>query len=69
MFTCPVCNKQFATEEEIKKHSLPCWKKANPHHKSKTAPRGETIITKEVDSNILDFFSSLKKGESNDSKS
>ncbi len=67
MYICPICNKGFATEAEIKKHSLPCWRKANPHHRSKTAPQGETVITEEIDSNILDFFNSFNKGENNDS--
>lgn len=61
MFVCPTCNKKYATEEEIKKHSLACWRKANPHYKSKPTPQGETIVTKEVSDDILSFFSSFKK--------
>ena len=62
MFICPTCNEKYTTEEEIKKHSLACWKKANPYHKSKSAPQGETIVTKNVSNDILDFFNSFKKG-------
>lgn len=61
MFVCPTCNKEYATEEEIKKHSMICWRKANPHYKSKSAPQGETIVTKEVSDDILSFFNSFKK--------
>lgn len=69
MYICPTCKKECATEEEIKKHSMACWRKSNPRYKSKTAPQGETIVTKEVDSNILDFFNSFKKEGDHDSKS
>lgn len=68
MFICPTCNKKCATKEEIKKHSMACWRKANPHYKSKSAPQGETITTKEVDNDILNFFNSFKRSGQNDSK-
>lgn len=69
MFICPTCDKKYATEKEIKKHSMICWKKANPHHKPKTASQGETIVIKEINNDILNFFSSFKKGiDQNDGK-
>lgn len=68
MYICPTCNKRYATKEEIKKHSMICWKKTNSHYKSKTAPRGEIIVTKEIDNNILNFFNSFKKENNYDSK-
>lgn len=68
MYTCPTCNKQLATEEDIKKHSLICWKKANPHYKSKPAPQGDTIVVREINDDITNFFSSFEKGEKYDSK-
>lgn len=68
MYICPTCNKECSSEEEIKKHSMACWRKANPHHKSKHAPQGETIVTKEISNDILDFFSSFNRGENNDGK-
>lgn len=68
MYICPTCGKEFPTEEKIKKHSLACWRKANPHYKSKPAPQGETIITKEVDNDILNFFNSFERSGQNDSK-
>lgn len=69
MFICPTCNKKCATEEEIKKHSMACWRKANPHYKSKPAPQGETVITKEVNNDVLSFFNSFERSEQNDGKS
>lgn len=63
MYICPTCKKEYSTEEEIKKHSMACWRKINPYYKSKTAPRGETIITKNANDDILNFFNSFKKGK------
>ena len=63
MYICPTCKKEYVNEEEIKKHSMACWRKANPNHKSKSAPQGETIVTKEMNDDILNFFNSFKKGE------
>lgn len=63
MYICPTCKKEYLTEEEIKKHSMACWRKTNPHYKSKEAPQGETIITKKINDNILNFFNSFKGGE------
>lgn len=61
MWICPTCNRKFEIELEITKHSLGCWKKHNPNHKSKPAPRSENITTREVKSDIMDFLSNLKK--------
>ena len=59
MFVCPNCNKEFLTEEEIKRHILPCWKRLNPGYKSKEAPQGETVVTREVNDDITNFFNSF----------
>ena len=59
MYICPNCNKKFSTEEEIKKHMLPCWKRLNPDYKSKEAPQGETIITRTINGDITKFFNSF----------
>lgn len=61
MYICPTCKKECATEEEIKKHSMACWRKANPHYKSKTPPQGETKVIKEVNNDIMNFFNSFKE--------
>lgn len=61
MYICPTCGKEFPTEEKIKKHSLACWRKANPHYKSKTPPRGETIFSRKIDNTIADFFNTFNK--------
>ena len=60
IYTCPTCNKEFNTEDKISKHFLQCWKKNNPHHKSKPAPRGEDVVTSKMNSDMEDFFTSLK---------
>ena len=39
MYICPTCKKEYVNEEEIKKHSMACWRKANTNHKSKSAPQ------------------------------
>ena len=60
MYICPTCEKQFNTEEILTKHFLKCWKDKNPNHRSKSAPRSEDINTKEITSEISDFFNSFK---------
>ena len=60
MFICPICGKQFDTEEVLVKHYLQCWKEHNPNHKSKSAPRSEDVNTREVNSDIIDFFNLFK---------
>ena len=60
MYICPTCEKQFNTEEILTKHFLKCWKDKNPNHRSKAAPRSEDINTKEITSEISDFFNSFK---------
>ena len=60
MYICPTCEKQFRTEEILTKHLLKCWKDKNPNHRSKAAPRSEDINTKEITSEISDFFNSFK---------
>ena len=61
MYICPICNKSFENEEAIAKHSLKCWREKNPYHKSKPAPRSESITERKVNEEILDFFSSFQK--------
>ena len=60
MYICPTCNKKFNTAEQVAKHSLKCWKEHNPNHRSKEAPHSENIIEREIDSNVLNFFTSLQ---------
>lgn len=59
MFICPTCSKEFNTEEAIQKHFLQCWKEQHPYHKSKSAPKGEDVTTREVSNDIANFFNSL----------
>ena len=60
MYICPVCNRQFKEEQILVKHYLSCWKKENPHLRSKPAPRSEDINTREVNEDIENFFNSFK---------
>ena len=60
MYICPTCNHSFEEEEILTKHFLKCWKDKNPNHRSKAAPRSEDINTKEITSEISDFFNSFK---------
>lgn len=61
MYICPECGKEYQTETQIQKHFLACWKDRNPHHISKEAPHSGTIETKEVNNEVLEFFSSLRR--------
>ena len=60
MYICPVCNQQYKEEQVLVKHYLSCWKKENPHLRSKPAPRSEDINTREVNEDIENFFYSFK---------
>ena len=60
MYICPVCKRQFKEEQVLVKHYLSCWKKENPHLRSKPAPRSEDINTREVNEDIENFFNSFK---------
>ena len=60
MYICPICNKQFKEENILVKHYLSCWKKENPHLRSKPAPRSEDISTREGNKDVEDFFNVFK---------
>lgn len=59
MYICPTCQKEFINENDVTKHFLNCWKEKNPNHKSKPAPRGENIINREINEDILNFFNNF----------
>lgn len=59
MYICPTCEKEFNTEEMIRKHFLSCWREIHPYHKSKSAPRSKDIVTREVSNDIANFFEVL----------
>ena len=60
MYICPVCGQQFKEEQVLVKHYLSCWKKENPHLRSKPASRSEDIDTREVNEDVENFFNSFK---------
>lgn len=62
MYICPTCQREFSKEEAISKHFLKCWKEKHPYHKSNPAPRSEDVVTKEINDEILDFFTSFERG-------
>ena len=57
MFIYPSCEKEFALEADFTKHFLKCWKEKHLCHKSKEAPHSEDIVTRQVNSEVIDFFS------------
>ena len=61
MYICPTCSKEFNTELAIQKHFLLCWKEQHPYHKSKSAPRGKDVETREINDDIMAFFEVLNK--------
>ena len=61
MYICPVCNKEFPTEDIVVKHYLKCWKEKHPHHKSKAAPCSEDRNTREISADVMNFFNSFKR--------
>ena len=60
MYICPVCAARYEEEQTLIKHYLSCWKKNNPHLRSKPAPHSEDINTREMNNEIEDFFNSFK---------
>ena len=65
MFICPTCMKEFKTEDIMRTHFLACWKEQHPYHQSQPAPRGEDVITREVNLDILNFFERIDKNARN----
>ena len=59
VYMCPTCYKECATEEEVTKHFLKCWKDNNPHCKSKPAPRSADIIRVVANEEMQQFFEML----------
>lgn len=61
MYVCPICNKEYPTEEAVAKCFLQCWKENNPIHKSKNAPRTEDRVERQCTQEIEDFFKGLEE--------
>lgn len=60
MYICPICSKEFPTEEQVVKHCLSCWKESNPVHESKQALRTESV-TRKASNDIMNFFASYER--------
>lgn len=61
MYICPICEKEYIDEDDMRKHLLKCWREAHPYHKSKDAPRSEDVSTRKINDEMSDFFGSLRK--------
>ena len=61
MYVCPTCGRAYKSEEAVAKCMLACWRKEHPYYQSKPAPRGEDVNTREINNDIMNFFSSLQK--------
>lgn len=61
MYICPTCKKEFDIEDKVVKHFLSCWKNTHPYHKSKSAPRSENIVTRQINDDVVNFFNSFKR--------
>ena len=59
-YICPICNKDVSTEEKGSKHCGKCWIDTNHNHKSKDAACGKDVVTSKMNSDMADFFTSLK---------
>ena len=62
MYICPTCNRLFESADGVANHSLGCWREHNRGHKSKPAPRGADVETREITDELAQFFASLEKG-------
>lgn len=61
MYICPTCKKEFDSETKIIQHSLQCWKKANPHIKSKPIEHSDDVVIREENDELKNFLNSFKK--------
>lgn len=61
MYICPTCNQVFEDAEIIAKHSLRCWREHNPNHQPTPAPCKGNTTQRQVNENILNFFTSFRK--------
>lgn len=60
MYICPICKREFESEDSIRKHFLNCWKEQHPYYQSTPAPRSEDIVEVQANDNVLAFFTRLK---------
>ena len=66
MFYCPVCKRQYKTDEAVAKCFLRCWKEQNPNHKSHEAPHSEDIVVRQINADTERFFA-MFGGNTNES--
>ena len=61
MFICPVCHKEFDSEQKVVRHYLACWKVNALPHKPKDAPRSEDINKSNGADVMQNFMEGLKQ--------
>lgn len=64
MYICPICKCEFEDEKESRmaRHFLKCWKENSPNHKSNTIEPSETIETRKINDDVMNFFKDLQEG-------
>ena len=62
MYICPICRREYTTDEAVAKCFLRCWREEHPCQKSCNAPHSEDIFDRKVNEYISTFFNSFKKG-------
>jgi hypothetical protein len=62
MYICPICRREYTTDEAVAKCFLRCWREEHPCQKSQPAPHSEDIFDRKVNEDISTFFNSFKKG-------
>ena len=61
MYICPICRREYTTDEAVAKCFLRCWREEHPCQKSCNAPHSEDIFDRKVNEDISTFFNSFKK--------
>ena len=61
MYVCPICKKEYDSEDAVAKCYMKCWRENNAQHHSKPAPKSEDITTREVSADVEAFFNSFRR--------
>ena len=56
MYICPICRREYTTDEAVAKCFLRCWHEEHPSQKSQPAPHSEDIFDRKVNEDISTFF-------------
>ena len=61
MYICPICRREYTTDEAVAKCFLRCWREEHPCQKSCNAPHSEDILTVRLMKIFLLFLIHLRK--------